>query len=84
MALDHFITNNQHDVYFDKHNYMLWCGDFNRHHPLWDEAHNGHLFTPAALEEAHKLIEIVADHDMVMTLPKDLPALQAMNTGNWT
>ena len=63
---------------------MLWCGDFNRHHPLWDEERNTHLFTTAALTAAHKLIEIVADHDMVMTLPKDLPTLQAMATGNWT
>jgi hypothetical protein len=63
---------------------MLWGGDFNRHHPLWDEEWNGHLFTAAALEDAHKLIEILVDHDMTMTLPKDIPTLQAMATGNWT
>src|SRR3981189_178279 len=83
-ALDKFITTNRHDLYHNERDYMIWCGDFNRHHPLWDEDRNGHLFTPAALEEAHILIEIIADHNMVMTLPKDLPTLQAMNTGNWT
>ena len=83
-SLDNFTTTNKAAVHHDEHDYMLWCGDFNRHHPLWDEERNGHLFTAAALEESHKLIEIVADHDMVMTLPKDLPTLQAMATGNWT
>ncbi|CAA7270355.1 unnamed protein product [Cyclocybe aegerita] len=24
---------------------MVWAGDFNRHHPLWDEERNNHLFT---------------------------------------
>lgn len=25
--------------------HMIWLGNFNRHHPLWDEDHNTHLFT---------------------------------------
>ena len=49
-------------------------GDFNCHHPLWDEEHNHHLFTAAALVDSNRLLEIVADHNMEMTLPKDLPA----------
>ena len=32
--------------------HMLWCGDFNRLHPLWDEDWNRHLFTTAALQAA--------------------------------
>src|ERR1700690_2653779 len=83
-ALDGFVNTNRQIGSSNENDYMIWCGDFNRHHPLWDEERNVHLFTAAALEDAHKLIEILADHDMIMTLPKDIPTLQAMATGNWT
>ena len=51
----------------------MWCGDFNRHHPMWDEERNRHLFTVQALEESLKLITLAADHDMYMALPKIFP-----------
>ncbi len=35
---------------------MVWLGDFNRHHPTWDEARNEHLFTRANMEAAERLI----------------------------
>ena len=41
--------------------YRLWCSDFNRHHPMWDDDRNGHLFTSRALEDALKLLTLVAD-----------------------
>ena len=63
---------------------MVWLGDFNRHHLLWDKARNSHLFTPAALEAAGKLLKLVADHGMTQILPKDIPMLQSSSTGNWT
>ena len=62
----------------------IWCGDFNRHHPMWDEERNGHLFMAAALSEAGRLLEIVAEHSMMMALPKDIPTLESMATKNWT
>ena len=34
----------------------IWLGDFNRHHPMWDEPRNQHLFTTANLESAEELI----------------------------
>ena len=65
-------------------NHMFWCGDFNCHHPLWDKEHNRHLFTAAALRDSEVLLGIVADHGMVMALPRDIPTLEAMATKNWT
>ena len=56
---------------------MLWCSDFNRHHPLWDEDRNRHLFTASALQAADRLLEKIADHNMIMVLPKDIPTLEA-------
>ena len=51
---------------------------------MWDEERNHHLFTASALEEATKLLVIVADHGMAMALPKGIPTLEAMATKNWT
>jgi len=61
--------------------HMLWLGDFNRHHPLWEEPRNRHLFN---LPAAQPLIDLIADYDMQQILPNGIPTLQALNTGNWT
>jgi Endonuclease-reverse transcriptase len=65
-------------------NFIIWAGDFNRHHPLWDEEHNRHLFTTRNITEAELLIETLTNHDLEMALPKGLPTLQSMVTKNWT
>lgn len=52
-------------------------GDFNWHHPLWDNKTIGHrLFTRQALAKAEGLIQIIAKWNMSMILPKGLPTLQ--------
>jgi hypothetical protein len=51
---------------------------------MWDEERNHHLFTAKATKEAEELITMVADYNMVMTLPKRIPTLQSMATKNWT
>lgn len=65
-------------------NYKLWIGDFNSHHPQWDEERNDHLFTPPALARAEVLIKMVKDRNMYQALPKDIPTLRAFRTGNLT
>lgn len=45
---------------------FIWLGDFNRHHPLWDEERNAHLFTRRALEAAQPLLDLIDRHDMHM------------------
>src|SRR6266481_4194791 len=64
--------------------HLVWCGDFNCHHPMWDKECNSHLFTTAAAAKANLLISLVADFGMVMALPKGVPTLQLLATGNWT
>jgi ribonuclease HI len=83
-ALDGFIKTHQAEVQAGPLDHVFWCGDFNRHHPMWDEERNRHLFTAAAIREAELLLELLADHRMVMALPKDIPTLEAMATKNWT
>lgn len=66
------------------HDHMIWLGDFNRHHPLWEEERNNHLLTNQHIDHAQPLLELIADHGMIMALPKDSPTLEALATMNWT
>ena len=84
VKLGQAICNNHHHILGRSTDCMIWCGDFNRHHAMWDEAQNHHLFTASALLAANELISHVAEFNLVMTLPAGLPTLQAMNTKNWT
>ncbi|QRV80507.1 RNA-directed DNA polymerase from mobile element jockey [Ceratobasidium sp. AG-Ba] len=61
---------------------VILLGDFNRHHPYWDEERNEHLFTDARLEAAEKLLELVAANDLVMTLPGGMPTHKLYTTQN--
>jgi hypothetical protein len=61
----------------------IWAGDFNRHHPLWDENDQHGLFTPRALAKAEDLIEAVADAGLEMAMPKDVNTLRT-SAGNLT
>jgi len=58
--------------------HTLWLGDFNRHHPLWDESHNTHLFT-----RVQELIDAITELGLHMILPKDLLMLHALASGNF-
>ncbi|KAL7277809.1 hypothetical protein ACG7TL_002174 [Trametes sanguinea] len=64
--------------------HLIWLGDFNRHHPLWDEARNHHLFTPASLERAQVLLDKVVALGMEMVLPAGTPTLEASRSKNLT
>ena len=60
---------------------MLWCGDFNRHHPLWETDTNRHLYNSPRMIEP--LIDLITTHDMSMALPPDTPTYEtAIST--WT
>lgn len=63
---------------------MIWAGDFNRHHPMWDAEDNNHLFTATALGEAAKLIDLLSIHSMIMILPPNTPTLESTATKNLT
>ena len=64
--------------------HTIWMGDFNRHHPLWDEPRNAHLFTTENLELAQPLLNMLGRHNMKMALPPLIPTLRSHSTGNHT
>ena len=50
------------DTYHDKfrldltgldNDHLIWAGDFNRHHPLWDDERETRLFTAKATDDAN-------------------------------
>ena len=49
------------DARLGKESLFTWLGDFNRHHPLWDEERNHHLFTPANTQRAQTLLNRLAE-----------------------
>ncbi|OBZ77095.1 putative RNA-directed DNA polymerase from transposon X-element [Grifola frondosa] len=63
---------------------IIWAGDFNRHHPLWDSEANNHLFTTENLDRAQVLLNMVAELGLEMTLPQGIPTLEAARTKNLT
>ena len=81
--LEQFLAQNIREVHPSLHDHMFWLGDFNRHHPLWDEERNSHLFTKSALDDAQKLLDLIADYGMSQALLKDLPMLKLSSSGNW-
>ncbi|KAI0027452.1 hypothetical protein K488DRAFT_20545, partial [Vararia minispora EC-137] len=63
--------------------HVIWCGDFNRHHLLWDDLIAGHLFTPHTIKEAELLIQAISDSGLVMALKSGTPTLQHSVTKRW-
>ena len=64
--------------------HTLWLGNFNRHHPLWHESRNTHLFTKTNLDRAQELIATITKLGLCIILPKDLPTLCTLASGNFT
>jgi len=65
--------DNLHPDVGDKTIGNIWLGNFNRHHPMWEDEENERLFTHQNLDSASTLIDLLADHDMQMTLPHGIP-----------
>ena len=80
-CLDLFLDLNAPLVQPTNSDGVLWIGDFNCHHPMWEEDSNEHLFEPE--EYISPLIDLLYKNDMLLALPKGIPTLQTP-TGNWT
>ena len=79
-TLQRFLHAHSNSLLTTKNDHMLWAGDFNRHHPLWDRDEDTHLFTQQATRQAEGLIDLLAIYDLTMALPKEIPTLQHMVT----
>jgi ribonuclease HI len=84
VALGNYLRRHANIITRSVNHHMLWAGDFNRHHPLWDDDEDVHLFTRQALRDAEGLIGLLADHEMQMVLPKGIPTLQHMRSKRYS
>jgi ribonuclease HI len=82
--LGNYIRRHSNILTRSENYHMIWAGDFNRHHPLWDRDEDIHLFTGQATRDAEGLIRLLADHDMQMVLPKGVPTLQHMRSKRYS
>ena len=64
--------------------HIIWLGDFNQHHPLWDDPDDDRLFTPNVISAAEELIEAIADAGLELALPSRIPMHQHNVTKSWT
>ena len=76
--------DNSNNILATDNHHMIWAGDFNRHHPLWDSDEDTHLFTPQVTRRAEGLIELLATYDLTMPLLKGIPMLQHMVTKRYS
>ena len=79
-TLHNFLNSHRNTVTDGADTHMIWAGDFNRHHPLWDNDNDTHLFTQQVLRRAKGVINLIAEFNMDMALPKGIPTLQYMRT----
>ena len=79
--LENFLSTNINLALLSPRDHMLWCGDFNHHHPLWEEDSNCHLFSqPKSIDP---LLNLLATYNMRFTLPLSIPTYKTTQ-GNWT
>jgi hypothetical protein len=52
------ISGSDNDI---SQHHIMWAGDFNRHHPVWDNPEDMRLFTKEVMTAAEKLIKVTAD-----------------------
>jgi ribonuclease HI len=64
--------------------HTLWIGDFNRHHPHWDDPSDTRLFTKEALKAAEILIDAVAEAGLDLALPSRTPTHFHNVTKRWS
>ena len=63
---------------------VIWLGDFNRHHPHWDDPADTRLFTPVATSDAEILISAIAGAGLDLALPPGIPTHVHNVSKRWT
>ena len=79
--LDSYLDRNAQLVRPSRQDSVVWLGDFNRHHPIWEDDANERLFETE--EYIAPLIELLYKNKMLLTLPKGIPTFQ-LAAGSWT
>lgn len=81
-AVSEFLNSKFPDEHVPDDVHVILGGDFNRHHPWWEDDRNDHLTSSETLLQP--LMDLISSFSLRMSLPPKLPTLQALSTGNWT
>ena len=81
-CLDAFLDHKSQIVSPNNTDSVVWLGDFNRHHPLWEDDANERLFEPN--DFITPLLDILYKNEMLLALPKGLPTYQTATGKNQT
>lgn len=80
-ALSSFLSLSAHLARPSPNDHMVWLGDFNRHHPLWETVTNRHLDSPEEL--IRPLLKLLSDYEMDLSLPAGVYTYCSA-AGNWS
>ena len=81
---NNYLMDNRLSLANSNDTHMVWAGDFNRHHLLWDDDKDTHLFTRQVLRDVEGIINLLVEHNMEMVLLKGIPTLQHMRTKKYS
>ncbi|KAG5724052.1 hypothetical protein E4T56_gene4497 [Termitomyces sp. T112] len=81
VSLSSFLSSSLHLACPSPEDHMIWLGDFNWHHPLWELPCNWHL--NSLREFIQPLLDLLADHAMELALPLGISTLQT-TADSWT
>ena len=80
-ALNVYLDTNSLIAKPSTSDHMIWLGDFNRHHPLWESHTNYHL--NSSQNDIEPLLALLQDYEKDLVLPPGIPTLET-SAGNWT
>ncbi|KIJ25792.1 hypothetical protein M422DRAFT_273201 [Sphaerobolus stellatus SS14] len=60
---------------------MLWCGDFNKHNPMWTSSK---YLDCCQRSDSEHLLELIASHNMVLTILPATPTYQSDAHQTWS
>ncbi|KAF5367638.1 hypothetical protein D9615_010583 [Tricholomella constricta] len=80
-TLSNYLSSSLPQARPSPRDHMLWLGDFNRHHPLWESADNRHL--NSSEPAIRPLLDLLRDYEMELALPPTIHTLQTAGD-RWT
>ena len=79
--LDSYLNRNAQLVRPSRQDSIVWLGDFNWHHHIWEDDANERLFETE--EYIAPLIELLYKNEMLLAPPKGIPTFQSA-ARSWT
>lgn len=76
LRVHRFLDTNKPQLLPNESHHLLICGDFNRHHPLWEDDANYRLCSAANIRTASPIIDLISNLNLVQILPKGLYTLE--------